>query len=118
MSVPSLESLLAEYIATQAPVSVEQAMPQAEDMAKLIRASRILTTIGQLEALPSGAVVMDVDGTALRKNPYELSSDLQRWYPAWIVGNTHECDMGVYADMVDLPATVLWVPADGAEDQQ
>ncbi|SDT86000.1 hypothetical protein [Gordonia westfalica] len=47
MSVPSLESLLAEYIATQAPVSVEQAMPQAEDMAKLIRASGVHGTYGR-----------------------------------------------------------------------
>ena len=33
----TLEELIAEYIATQAPVSEEAAMPQAEDLAKRIR---------------------------------------------------------------------------------
>ncbi|SDT84452.1 hypothetical protein [Gordonia westfalica] len=97
MSVPSLESLLAEYIATQAPVSVEQAMPQAEDMAKLIRAHGLDRTSG----LNAAADVVHAEAR------YQ-----------WEMDARHAVCAQVVAQRMGVVERTIRSFADGAEDQQ
>lgn len=67
-----------------------------------------VTTVEQLDALPDRAVILDVDGVVLRRNPW-LSENPALWFP--LDGySSLEQDFGIAADEIDLPARVIHHP--------
>lgn len=73
------------------------------------REARTVRTIDELDALPVGTVIRDVDGAMYRRSPYSVDDD-GRWYPAWTVGNAYERDMGVESREIPTPGLIVWTP--------
>ncbi|UAW08331.1 hypothetical protein SEA_WHITNEY_84 [Gordonia phage Whitney] len=79
----------------------------AAHVAEVIRAAQTVRTLDELNDLPVRSVIRDATGAVFDYGP-DGEGDTVWWYD----GDPEE------ATDVELPAIVLWPPADGAEDHQ
>lgn len=79
----------------------------AEHVEAESRAAQTVRTVDELNALPTTSVVRDASGAVFEYAP-DGEGDVVWWYD----GDPED------ASDVELPALVLHLPADGAEDQQ
>lgn len=69
-----------------------------------------VSSLEDLQSLPSGTIIMDSEDDAYRLDPYGADGDVKRWYPAWVTGRAYEQDFGGVSADVTLPAQVLYRP--------
>lgn len=96
-----LTRIALQELTEQAYATVEdQALAMAAAMETCLRESRTITTVEELDALPTFAVVREADGAIQEKKPDHFGD---RWFqPAWTGGRL--------ATDLNLPALLLWHP--------